>query len=121
MRSIEESIKVTDTQLERIKNYNSTRVTNGRFLFGHGIVDEGRGGIFILDVSAAQPHSSADFMVQQLCQMFDFWCGAWSLFALENKRCAARTLCTSHLLIHAEVLQAAHQDYCSLAPGALSV
>ena len=73
MTSIEESIVVTATQLERITSYNATRVTDGRFLFGHGIVDEGRGGLFVLDCSASQPHSSAEFMVHQLCQMLEHW------------------------------------------------
>jgi hypothetical protein len=72
-KSLEQSIQVASTQLERIENYNSTRVKDGRFLFGHGIVDEGRGGIFILDVSNAQPHSAADFVVHQLTQMLEFW------------------------------------------------
>jgi hypothetical protein len=74
MKSLEESIKVVGVQLERITNYNRSRVQDGRFLFGHGIVDEGRGGIFILDASMAQPHSAADFVVHQLAQMLDFWC-----------------------------------------------
>lgn len=73
IKSLEESIKVVRTQLERITNYNRSRVQDGRFLFGHGIVDEGRGGIFILDASTAQPHSAADFVVHQLAQMLDFW------------------------------------------------
>jgi hypothetical protein len=72
-KSLEKSIQVASTQLERIENYNSTRVKDGRFLFGHGIVDESRGGIFILDVSEAQPHSAADFVVHQLTQMLEFW------------------------------------------------
>lgn len=74
IKSLEDSVKVVETQLERIQNYNSTRVKDGRFLFGHNIVDEGRGGIFVLDTSSAQPHSAADFIVHQLAQMLECWC-----------------------------------------------
>ena len=73
-RSLESSVAVVDTQLERIRSYNATRVQNGRFLFGHSAVDEARGGIFVLDASLAQPHSAADFFVHQLAQMLEFWC-----------------------------------------------
>ena len=60
---------------------------DGRFLFGHGIVDEGRGGIFILDVSNAQPHSAPDFVVHQLTQMLEFWCVVSCLnFGLVSRR-----------------------------------
>jgi hypothetical protein len=74
IKSLEESIKVMQSQLERVRRHNSTRVPDGRFLFGHAIVDEARGGVFILDVSMAQPHSAAEFMVHQLAQMLEFWC-----------------------------------------------
>jgi hypothetical protein len=74
IKSLEESIKIVQTQLDRIKNYNTSRVTDGRFLFGNGTVDEARGGIFILDVSDAQPHSAAAFIVHQLAQMLEYWC-----------------------------------------------
>jgi hypothetical protein len=74
MKSLEESSNVTSTQLERIENYNATRVKDGRFLFGHGIADEARGGIFVLDVSSAQPHSAPEFVVHQLSQTLEFWC-----------------------------------------------
>lgn len=74
IKSLEDSVKVVETQMERIQNYNSTRVKDGRFLFGHNIVDEARGGIFVLDASSAQPHSATDFIVHQLAQMLEFWC-----------------------------------------------
>lgn len=77
IKSIEDSVKVVETQMERIEKYNSTRVKDGRFLFGHNIVDEARGGIFILDTSSAQPHSAADFIVHQLAQMLEYWCAAF--------------------------------------------
>ena len=89
MKSLEESISVAATQLERIVNYNSTRVTDGRFLFGHGIVDEARGGIFILDVSSAQPHSAPEFVVHQLSQTLEFWYGL-VLFAVLHTRSSFR-------------------------------
>lgn len=76
IKSLESSMAVVDTQLERIRSYNGTRVQSGRFLFGHSAVDEARGGIFIVDASLAQPHSAADFVVHQLAQMLDFWCAA---------------------------------------------
>jgi hypothetical protein len=74
IRSLEESIKVLAAQRERIARYNEARVAEGRFLFGHAFVDEARGGVFVVDVSAAQPQTAADFAVQQLAQLLDHWC-----------------------------------------------
>ena len=73
IQSLEESLKVVDAQVDSVAQYNATRVTEGRLLFGNELVDEARGGVFVLDVSAAQPHSASTFAVQQLAAMLEFW------------------------------------------------
>jgi hypothetical protein len=76
MTSLRDSILLVETQLQRITNYNASRVEDGRFLFGHMTVDEARGGVFVIDASTAQPHSATEFIAHQLAQMLDFWCAA---------------------------------------------
>lgn len=39
--------------LAQVRDHNATRGKHGRFLLGHKAIDGARGGLFVLDVSAA--------------------------------------------------------------------
>ncbi len=43
--------------LTQVKKLNEGRGKHGRFLLGHEVVDSFCGGVFIVDVSSAQPFS----------------------------------------------------------------
>ncbi|EFJ46635.1 hypothetical protein VOLCADRAFT_92800 [Volvox carteri f. nagariensis] len=56
-----------------VRMLNEGRCEEGRFLLGHQVVDSFCGGVFIIDVSTAQPFSGVSFILEQLSKMFDYW------------------------------------------------
>lgn len=75
MAALQESLHVVDAHADMLAQYNKDRVQQGRFLFGHVAVDEATGGVFVVDASAAQPHSALNFALHQLGQLLEAWCG----------------------------------------------
>ncbi|KAG2441658.1 hypothetical protein HXX76_003276 [Chlamydomonas incerta] len=67
------SVEYMDTHLEKVRKLNEGRGKHGRFLLGHEVVDSFCGGVFIVDVSTAQPFSGISFMLEQLSKTFDYW------------------------------------------------
>ena len=74
VKALEESLPVLDAHLKDVVAYNEQRIGQGRFLFGHEMVDAALGGAFVIDVSSAQPRSGADFAMQQVEQLCEHWC-----------------------------------------------
>lgn len=61
------------SHLLQVRMLNEGRCQDGRFLLGHQVVDSFSGGVFIMDVSTAQPFSGVSFILEQLSKMFDYW------------------------------------------------
>ncbi|GAX81428.1 hypothetical protein CEUSTIGMA_g8858.t1 [Chlamydomonas eustigma] len=59
--------------VDKVMAHNETRTKDGRFLFGHAIVEGCLGAVFILDDSAAMPEGAAAFMVDELAATLDYW------------------------------------------------
>lgn len=55
--SVAVSLEYMDQHLEKVRMLNEGRCQQGRFLLGHQVVDSFCGGVFIIDVSTAQPFS----------------------------------------------------------------
>ena len=53
--------------------HNESRGKHGRFLLGHRNVDSMAGGVFVLDVSSAQPGGGVEFLLEQLAAVLDYW------------------------------------------------
>ena len=57
----------------KVDAYNSRLSIEGRFLFGHSLVDSCMGAVFVLDDSLAMPSGASEFMLRQLGDMLDYW------------------------------------------------
>eukprot|EP00951_Prasinocladus_malaysianus_P045025 scaffold592054_cov43-Prasinocladus_malaysianus.AAC.1 len=73
MEKLKGSIDACDAQLAKIEAYNSTRSIDGSYTFGREAVDSRRGGIFIVDASAAMPPNALGFVARQLAFMCETW------------------------------------------------
>lgn len=52
---------------KQVRAHNETRGKHGRFLLGHEAVDTCQGGVFVVDISAAQVGASARFSSAPRC------------------------------------------------------
>ncbi|GLC52223.1 hypothetical protein PLESTB_000596700 [Pleodorina starrii] len=71
--SVAVSLEYMEAHLDKVRMLNEGRCQEGRFLLGHQVVDAFCGGVFIIDVSTAQPFSGVSFILEQLSKMFDYW------------------------------------------------
>ncbi|GLI69504.1 hypothetical protein VaNZ11_014138 [Volvox africanus] len=71
--SVAVSLEYMEQHLEKVRMLNEGRCQEGRFLLGHQVVDSFCGGVFIIDVSTAQPFSGVSFILEQLSKVFDYW------------------------------------------------
>lgn len=73
MEKLRAGMRACDAQLAKIEAYNGTRSTDGAYVFGMETAETGRGGVFLVDCSAAMPPNALSFVARQLAFLLEHW------------------------------------------------